>query len=66
MECGRLLGEGTIARVYESTDKKYAIKIFKKDHPIESDYQYYNEIKIMQKLEHPNIIKLIDVSVTYS
>ena len=55
-----------LTRVYSSTDtlsnKTYAVKIFKNDEPKKRDFSYNNEVEIMSKLEHKNIIGLIDVS----
>jgi serine/threonine protein kinase len=55
-----------LTRVYSSTDissnKTYAVKIFKNEEPKKRDFSYNNEMKIMNKLSHQNIIQLIDVS----
>lgn len=55
----RFIGSGLFTRVYliydKETHQQYACKIFK-DH---KDY-FLNEVMVLSKLNHPNIIKLID------
>ena len=57
-----LLGSGQFANVYKCihilTKEKYAIKIFHS--PRRHLSTFYNEIKILQNVNHPLIVKLID------
>ena len=65
------LGNGSFGRVYlvthNITEKKYALKVMNK-HKLMQTYGtcqlIYNEIGIHSKLNHPNIIKLYNVSET--
>ena len=65
------LGNGSFGRVYlvshNMTKKKYALKVMNK-HKLMQTYGtcqlIYNEIGIHSKLNHPNIIKLYNVSET--
>lgn len=60
-----LLGEGSFGKVYKAAYKKtgdiYAIKVVSKDRMKNGNYlkQIRNEIMIMEKLDHPNIVKLV-------
>jgi serine/threonine protein kinase len=66
-EIGDMLGKGAYGEVYHSveknTGKQYAIKIYDRyqmcqAHKIKS---VNNEIKIIKKLDHPNLVKLFSV-----
>jgi serine/threonine protein kinase len=60
---GRLLGEGAYSQVKEGTHiasgKVYAVKCIKKDKlPPEDEADLLEEVQILQKLKHPNIIDI--------
>ena len=56
------LGEGSYAKVYKAvdkvTDKMVAIKITQRN---TDQFSHLNEIDFLRKIEHPYIVKLIDV-----
>ena len=58
------IGKGTFGKVYEVKNKKTnqirAMKTIKKSENNEENEELLNEIEIMIKLEHPNIIKIYD------
>lgn len=67
-----LLGKGAYGEVYSATEKvtgkKFAIKVYDKyrmgeAHKIKS---VSNEIRILKRLDHPNLIKLYSVHETPS
>ncbi|KAF0688082.1 Aste57867_20243 [Aphanomyces stellatus] len=63
---GKRLGAGTFAVVKEgvqkSTGKKFAIKCIKKNALSQSDLDaLYDEINILKRLDHPNIMTLYEV-----
>ena len=67
----KLIGKGTFAKVALcrdfSTNKEYAVKIFEKKslletcQPNRTKIAIINEIEIMRKMIHPNIIRLYEV-----
>lgn len=69
---GELLGKGSYGEVYQAThlkkDKELAIKVYDKYTMSESNKKksMYNEIRILKKLDHPNLIKLHAVHETPS
>eukprot|EP00824_Muranothrix_gubernata_P013099 TRINITY_DN27432_c0_g1_i1.p1 TRINITY_DN27432_c0_g1~~TRINITY_DN27432_c0_g1_i1.p1 ORF type:complete len:322 (+),score=23.90 TRINITY_DN27432_c0_g1_i1:49-966(+) len=58
------LGEGTFSQVYAVRHKEegttYAIKMVNKGHPLYKKFGLKNEVKILRRLDHPNIIQLKD------
>ena len=66
----KLLGEGSFGQVYLTTrkgdSKKYATKKLDRKTIDSSDARKYleNEIKVLQYLNHPNIVKFIDLKKT--
>ena len=66
----KLLGKGTFGEVYlsqkENSNLYYAIKIMKKEIVENPNYKKYfkNEISILQKFKHNNIVSLIDLKKT--
>ncbi|KAK7276108.1 hypothetical protein RIF29_17241 [Crotalaria pallida] len=71
-ELGRLLGQGTFAKVYYGrsaiTNQSVAIKVIDKDKVIrtgEAD-RIIREISIMRLVKHPNIIQIFEVMATKS
>ncbi|GAA0154922.1 hypothetical protein LIER_12765 [Lithospermum erythrorhizon] len=69
-EIGRLLGQGTFAKVYYgkniTTSESVAIKIIKKDQVKKECMveQIQREIFVMQMVKHPNIVELKEVMAT--
>jgi serine/threonine protein kinase len=57
-------GASSIVRlaVHRETKEKVAIKILKKSTMTEEDYiGLYNEVLILQNVDHPNVVKMIEV-----
>lgn len=71
-ELGRLLGQGTFAKVYHArnlqTGESIAMKIVAKEKVIKAGMreQVKREILIMKKVEHPNIVHLHEVMASKS
>ncbi|KAJ8560651.1 hypothetical protein K7X08_022511 [Anisodus acutangulus] len=69
-EMGRLLGQGTFAKVYYGrhiiTSESVAIKVINKDHVKREGMmeQIIREISIMRLVRHPNIVELKEVMAT--
>ncbi|CAN4098433.1 unnamed protein product [Withania somnifera] len=69
-EMGRLLGQGTFAKVYYGRDIKtsesVAIKVINKDHVKREGMieQITREISVMRLVRHPNIVELKEVMAT--
>ncbi|KAM3374899.1 CBL-interacting serine/threonine-protein kinase 25 [Capsicum galapagoense] len=69
-EMGRLLGQGTFAKVYYGRDIKtsesVAIKVINKDHVKREGMmeQIIREISVMRLVRHPNIVELKEVMAT--
>ncbi|OIT21331.1 PREDICTED: CBL-interacting serine/threonine-protein kinase 25-like [Nicotiana attenuata] len=69
-EMGRLLGQGTFAKVYYGrnieTSESVAIKVINKDHVQREGLmeQIIREISIMRLVRHPNIVELKEVMAT--
>ncbi|CAD8163793.1 unnamed protein product [Paramecium octaurelia] len=67
----KMIGKGSFAKVYSATKKEnnnqYAIKAFSKSYMSQQSKgieSLLNEIKVMRKLNHPNIVKLHEVHET--
>ncbi|KAL5200400.1 hypothetical protein ABZP36_021603 [Zizania latifolia] len=66
-ELGRLLGEGSFAKVYLAvhtpTGEEVAIKVMEKEKLIKlgAAQQIKREIAVMQRLRHPNVVRLHEV-----
>nr|GLL29272.1 CBL-interacting serine/threonine-protein kinase 5-like [Ipomoea trifida] len=70
-EMGRLLGQGTFAKVYYGrnleTSESVAIKVIHKDHVAKKEAmmdQIQREISVMRLVKHPNIVELKEVMAT--
>ncbi|KAG2626818.1 hypothetical protein PVAP13_3KG136524 [Panicum virgatum] len=69
-EIGRLLGQGTFAKVYYArnltTGQTVAIKVIDKDKIVKTGLmdQIKREISIMRLVRHPNILQLFEVMAT--
>lgn len=64
----RKLGEGGMGAVYEATDRTLSTKVvIKVPHPAmlhDPDFvAFYREIRLLVKLSHPHIVKVLDVGV---
>ena len=66
-ELGRLLGQGTFAKVYHArnlkTDENVAIKAMEKEKILKVGMikQIKREISVMRLVRHPNIVRLYEV-----
>ncbi|CAD8063586.1 unnamed protein product [Paramecium primaurelia] len=67
----KIIGKGNFAKVYQATKKEnntqYAIKAFSKEYMLQQSKgieSMLNEIKLMRRLNHPNIVKLYEVHET--
>ncbi|KAF2321518.1 hypothetical protein P3X46_010775 [Hevea brasiliensis] len=71
-EMGKLLGQGTFAKVYKgknlATQESVAIKVIHKDHVKKKGLmdQIKREISVMHLVKHPNIVELKEVMATKS
>ncbi|KAM3875038.1 serine/threonine-protein kinase DCLK1-like isoform 1-T1 [Diretmus argenteus] len=67
---GRTLGDGNFAVVREcverSTGREYALKIINKGKCRGKDHMIQNEVSILRRVKHPNIVLLIEEMDTYS
>lgn len=70
-EVKQVLGEGGFAKVYlarnKADEKLYAVKAFKKDKLKKQNRgraAIRNEVEVLQQLDNPNIMKLIEVHET--
>nr|GMC73552.1 CBL-interacting serine/threonine-protein kinase 5-like [Ipomoea batatas] len=69
-EMGRLLGQGTFAKVYYGrnleTSESVAIKVIHKDHVKQEGMmeQIKREISVMRLAKHPNVVELKEVMAT--
>nr|UFP37826.1 CIPK11 [Lonicera japonica] len=70
-EMGRLLGQGTFAKVYYgkniATSESVAIKVINKDHVLKKEGmidQIKREISVMRLVKHPNVVELKEVMAT--
>lgn len=68
---GRLLGQGTFAKVYYgkniATSESVAIKVINKDHVLKKEGmidQIKREISVMRLVKHPNVVELKEVMAT--
>ncbi|XP_065667272.1 serine/threonine-protein kinase DCLK1 isoform X3 [Hydra vulgaris] len=61
---GRIIGDGNFAVVRECRDRKtqrsYALKVINKAKVKGKEHMIENEILILRKISHPNIVKLFD------
>lgn len=68
---GRTIGEGTFAKVKLATDaetgRTAAVKIIHRETVINNNlaYQVKREISAMRILDHPNIVKIYEVTIRY-
>ena len=67
----KLIGKGSFAKVYLATRKEnnqqYAVKAFSKTFMQQQHKGFeslLNEIRIMRKIDHPNVLKLHEVHET--
>uniref|UniRef100_A0A803M2S3 Protein kinase domain-containing protein n=1 Tax=Chenopodium quinoa TaxID=63459 RepID=A0A803M2S3_CHEQI len=71
-ELGRVLGQGTFARVYYARNlesgKSVAMKVVGKEKVVRAKMmdQMKREISVMKRLKHPNIVELYEVMATKS
>ncbi|XP_041864256.1 serine/threonine-protein kinase DCLK1a isoform X1 [Melanotaenia boesemani] len=67
---GRMLGDGNFAVVREcvelSTGREYALKIINKGKCRGKEHMIQNEVAILRRVKHPNIVLLIEEVDTYS
>uniref|UniRef100_A0A673XL41 Serine/threonine-protein kinase DCLK2 n=1 Tax=Salmo trutta TaxID=8032 RepID=A0A673XL41_SALTR len=67
---GRTLGDGTFAVVRECvercTGREYALKIINKVKCRGKEHMIQNEVSILRRVKHPNIVLLIEEMDTYS
>ncbi|XP_040902605.1 serine/threonine-protein kinase DCLK1b isoform X4 [Toxotes jaculatrix] len=67
---GRTLGDGNFAVVREcvekSTGREYALKIISKDKCRGKEHMIQNEVSILRRVKHPNIVLLIEEMDTLS
>uniref|UniRef100_A0A674C7L4 Serine/threonine-protein kinase DCLK2 n=1 Tax=Salmo trutta TaxID=8032 RepID=A0A674C7L4_SALTR len=67
---GRTLGDGTFAVVRECvercTGREYALKIINKGKCRGKEHMIQNEVSILRRVKHPNIVLLIEEMDTYS
>lgn len=71
-ELGRVLGQGTFARVYHArnlqTGKSMAMKVVAKEKVVKAGMmeQMKREISVMKRVKHPNIVELHEVMASKS
>ncbi|XP_071760066.2 serine/threonine-protein kinase DCLK1a isoform X1 [Centroberyx gerrardi] len=67
---GRMLGDGNFAVVREcvehSTGREYALKIINKGKCRGKEHMIQNEVAILRRVKHPNVVLLIEEVDTYS
>ncbi|XP_062308994.1 LOW QUALITY PROTEIN: serine/threonine-protein kinase DCLK1a [Osmerus eperlanus] len=67
---GRMLGDGNFAVVHEcsehSTGRQYALKIINKGKCRGKEHMIQNEVAILRRVKHPNIVLLIEEMDTYN
>ncbi|XP_039526365.1 serine/threonine-protein kinase DCLK1b isoform X1 [Pimephales promelas] len=67
---GRMIGDGNFAVVREcmerSTGRDYALKIINKSKCRGKEHMIQNEVSILRRVKHPNIVLLIEEMDTYS
>ncbi|XP_060753710.1 serine/threonine-protein kinase DCLK1b isoform X2 [Neoarius graeffei] len=67
---GRMIGDGNFAVVREcverSTGREYALKIINKGKCRGKEHMIQNEVSILRRVKHPNIVLLIEEMDTYS
>ncbi|XP_061903009.1 serine/threonine-protein kinase DCLK1-like isoform X2 [Entelurus aequoreus] len=69
-EVGCMLGDGNFAVVHEcvehSTGRHYALKIINKGKCRGKEHMIQNEVAILRRVKHPNVVLLIEEVDTYS
>lgn len=71
-ELGRLLGQGSFAKVYHArnlkTNKSVAVKVIDKEKVMQNGLidQIKREISVMRLVRHPNVVKLYEVMASKS
>eukprot|EP00180_Rhodochaete_pulchella_P000563 Plantae.Rhodophyta-Rhodochaete_pulchella.ctg1403.p1 GENE.Plantae.Rhodophyta-Rhodochaete_pulchella.ctg1403~~Plantae.Rhodophyta-Rhodochaete_pulchella.ctg1403.p1 ORF type:complete len:376 (+),score=81.92 Plantae.Rhodophyta-Rhodochaete_pulchella.ctg1403:412-1539(+) len=70
-ELGKVIGEGAFAKVFMGIDKKtlekHAVKIIEKNQTDPQEIEFINrELEIMRRVDHPNVVKTIDIFDTKS
>uniref|UniRef100_A0A3B4DK12 Serine/threonine-protein kinase DCLK2 n=1 Tax=Pygocentrus nattereri TaxID=42514 RepID=A0A3B4DK12_PYGNA len=67
---GRMIGDGNFAVVREcverSTGREYALKIINKGKCRGKEHMIQNEVSILRRVKHPNIVLLIEEMDTYN
>ncbi|TRY65979.1 hypothetical protein DNTS_003763 [Danionella cerebrum] len=67
---GRMIGDGNFAVVRECVEKssgrEYALKIISKSKCRGKEHMVQNEVSILRRVKHPNIVLLIEEMDTYS
>uniref|UniRef100_A0A8B9LKZ5 Serine/threonine-protein kinase DCLK2 n=1 Tax=Astyanax mexicanus TaxID=7994 RepID=A0A8B9LKZ5_ASTMX len=67
---GRMIGDGNFAVVREcverSTGREYALKIINKGKCRGKEHMIQNEVSILRRVKHPNVVLLIEEMDTYS
>ncbi|KAG9263704.1 serine/threonine-protein kinase DCLK1a isoform X1 [Astyanax mexicanus] len=67
---GRMIGDGNFAVVHEcverSTGRAYALKIINKGKCRGKEQMIQNEVAILRRVKHPNVVLLIEEMDTYS
>ncbi|XP_076876359.1 serine/threonine-protein kinase DCLK1a isoform X2 [Brachyhypopomus gauderio] len=67
---GRMIGDGNFAVVHEcverSTGRAYALKVINKGKCRGKEQMIQNEVAILRRVKHPNIVLLIEEMDTYS
>lgn len=64
---GKRLGSGSYGNVYSYNDSygiEYAVKVMSLDEDKSINGSHLNDVGILKNLEHPNIVKLVDVGVS--
>lgn len=60
---GRTLGDGATCKVkmgYDTNGHKVAVKIMKSEMGEDAKFEVMKEVENMKKLDHPNVIKILD------
>eukprot|EP01124_Arcella_intermedia_P024073 TRINITY_DN3980_c0_g1_i2.p1 TRINITY_DN3980_c0_g1~~TRINITY_DN3980_c0_g1_i2.p1 ORF type:complete len:278 (-),score=55.88 TRINITY_DN3980_c0_g1_i2:15-848(-) len=66
----KVLGTGSFSHVklavHKETEERFAMKIIDKKRSLQSNKNYVDEVKILHKINHPNVLKLHDAFETDS